>query len=112
MFSEIDVLIGADVFYDPIVAETFITDVVLPLLTRTGKTAASASAGAGATAGTTTAGGRRTTTCLASTSIRSEQSWLNVLQMLQRYHLQWNIITSCPCPWGTSARVEIANISF
>ena len=88
MYSDVDVIIGADLFYDPVVAETFVTDVVVPLLSAPG----------------------RTRHCLASTSIRNEGTWNQVLQMFNTFHLQWNVIQICSCPFGTNARVEIAHL--
>ena len=88
-YSNIDVLIGADLFYDPIVAKTFITDVVVPFLLHNTKTK-----------------------CLASTSVRNEKSWLSVLQMFEKHQLQWNIIYTTSCPLSTNARVEVALLSL
>jgi predicted nicotinamide N-methyase len=90
-YREVDVLVGADLFYDPVVADVFTTEVVSRLLT---------------------AKDGKQRTCLVAASIRNAGSWRDVLDMLARKHLKWEVLHTQLSPFGNGHKVEIANLSL
>ena len=88
-YCDVDVLVGADLFYDPDVALTFVKDIVVPMLMNE-KT--------------------KQRECICATSIRNETSWKKVLTMFEQNNLQWKVMDVHSCPFGTTARVEIGQL--
>ena len=95
MYQNVDVLIGADLFYDPSVANCFVSEILVPFLINHPVSMSN--------------GKKRR--CLCATSIRNEASWNKVLALFRKNKLQWVVVDMFRCPFGTSSRVEVGSIS-
>ena len=92
MLYSSDLIIAADVFYDPDVAFTFVTKVVVPLLTRNSES--------------------KRMDCIVAASRRNDASWHDVLVLFESHSLRHEILETFPCPLDSPAPVHVLKLTY
>jgi G3E family GTPase len=109
-----DVIVAADVFYDPEVARTFVKCVAVPLLSAD----AAKSAEAAEAKVVEEEGGEEEEEegnemeCIIAASERLGTSWQQVLELFDQHGLCYEVLATAPCPLDSPAPVHVLRLAL